>query len=86
MGSLATTAANRTISTVLLGRCSVTGVAKPLSDGLLTLATRRPLMPETVEQPTHFMAICDECRTVKSFTSAKARELWERNHPHVDPY
>jgi len=41
---------------------------------------------ETVEQPTHFMAICDECRTVKTFTSAKARELWEANHPHVDPY
>jgi hypothetical protein len=33
----------------------------------------------------YFTAVCDECRTIKSFTSARARELWENNHPHVDP-
>jgi hypothetical protein len=29
----------------------------------------------TVEAPTHYMGICDVCRSVKTFTSAEARQL-----------
>jgi hypothetical protein len=36
------------------------------------------------EIPTHFVGFCDECRTVKSFTSERARDLWSRHHAHDD--
>lgn len=34
------------------------------------------------EIPTHYVAICDECRTVKTFGSERERELWEKFHTH----
>jgi hypothetical protein len=39
-------------------------------------------MSEQATLPTHYVAICDECRTVKSFSTEHARELWEKHHPH----
>lgn len=33
---------------------------------------------------THYVGICDVCRTVKTFTSERARELWEKYHPHAE--
>lgn len=34
--------------------------------------------------PTHYIGICDECGTAKTFTTARARDLWQQHHPHDD--
>lgn len=47
----------------------------------MTLADDRPVGNGL---PTHFMGICDECRSVKVFATAKAREQWEKFHPHQE--
>jgi hypothetical protein len=36
------------------------------------------------EAPTHYLGICDECRNIKTFTSAHARDLWMNHHPHQE--
>jgi hypothetical protein len=39
---------------------------------------------ETISAPTHFIGVCDNCRTVKAFDSEQDRDLWMRHHPHGD--
>lgn len=34
--------------------------------------------------PDHFLGICDECQQAKTFTTERARDLWERHHPHQE--
>jgi hypothetical protein len=46
--------------------------------------TNYPFYAGHATGPTHFIGICDECRTVKTFTTSRARELWETYHPHDD--
>ncbi|WP_166462060.1 hypothetical protein [Mycobacterium paragordonae] len=40
--------------------------------------------PVDMPVPTHYIGICDECQSVKSFPTERARDLWERHHPHDD--
>lgn len=32
--------------------------------------------------PTHFVGFCDECLSAKVFSTERARDLWQRHHPH----
>lgn len=40
--------------------------------------------PAGMPTPTYYLGICDFCRSVKEFPTARARDLWERHHPHED--
>lgn len=31
-----------------------------------------------------YLGICDECQQAKRFSTERARDLWERHHPHDD--
>lgn len=33
---------------------------------------------------THYLGMCDVCRSVKTFDSARSRDLWEKFHPHEE--
>jgi hypothetical protein len=39
---------------------------------------------DQVTAPTHFMAICDECRQARTFGGERERDLWMNHHPHLD--
>ena len=34
--------------------------------------------------PTVFVGFCDECRSVKCFSSDESRKGWEKFHPHQE--
>lgn len=46
----------------------------------MTGATTDP--PAGMPIPTYYLGICDICRVVGEFPTARTRDLWERNHPH----
>jgi hypothetical protein len=39
-------------------------------------------VPPVGRYSTLFIGICGDCGAIKEFTSARARDLWEKFHPH----
>ena len=40
--------------------------------------------PAGFPTPFYVIGICDECLSVKEFPSEKARDMWEKFHPHQE--